>query len=202
MPDIRRSRADGPFTIGYVGRLIEAKGPDVLLRAVAGLPGSWRLCIAGAGPRRARLTSLARQLGLADRVSFDPSVSSTDVPRYLNGLDALVLPSLTRPNWKEQFGRILIEAMACGVPVVGSDSGEIPGVVGEAGLLFPEGDIQALRSQLSRLLDAPALREDLSKRGRARVLAKFTQACIARATYDVYRQTMARPVVHPGARVV
>ena len=62
-----------------------------------------------------------------------------DVPRHLRALDALVLPSESTPLWKEQFGHVLIEAMACGVPVVGSDSGAIPEVIGEAGLLFPGG---------------------------------------------------------------
>jgi glycosyltransferase involved in cell wall biosynthesis len=113
------------------------------------------------------------------------------VPDRLRALDALALPSLTRPNWKEQFGRILIEAMACGVPVIGSDSGEIPHVIGDAGLIFPEGDVEALRSCLVRLMAEVPLQRELAERGRARVLAHYTQARVAEATRAVYRQMLA-----------
>ena len=74
---------------------------------------------------------------------------STEVPAVLRALDVLVLPSLTTPSWKEQFGRVLQEAMACAIPVVGSDSGEIPHVIGDAGLVTPEGDAAALRRRWS-----------------------------------------------------
>jgi glycosyltransferase involved in cell wall biosynthesis len=114
-----------------------------------------------------------------------------EMPARPRALDALVLPSLTRPNWKEQFGRVLVEAMACGVPVVGSDSGEIPHVVGEAGLIFPEGDVEALRDRLARLAADARFRADLAARGRARVLAHYTQARIAEATCAVYQHLLA-----------
>ena len=89
-------------------------------------------------------------------------------------------------NWKEQFGRVLIEAMSCGVPVLGSGSGEIPHVIGDAGLIFPEGDVATLRIAIARIATAPALRADLARRGRARILAEFTQAAIARRHVAVY----------------
>jgi glycosyltransferase involved in cell wall biosynthesis len=101
-----------------------------------------------------------------------------------------VLPSRTRPNWKEQFGRALVEAMACEVPVVGSDSGEIPNVIGDAGLVFPEGDVAALAGHLRRLQDSQDMRRDLGRRGRARVLDRFTQARVAEQTYQLYRQIL------------
>jgi glycosyltransferase involved in cell wall biosynthesis len=180
------------FTIGYAGgRLVEEKGIHILLRAVAGLRGEWHLRILGSGPQRDRLEKLAAELGLAERVRFEDLIPSTQMPGYYNQLDALVLPSLTRPNWKEQFGRVLIEAMACGVPVVGSDSGEIPNVIGDVGLVFPEGDVQALRARLSRLMADPALCEELAHRGRERVLAHYTQAQVAAKTHQVYQELMA-----------
>jgi len=186
------------FTIGYVGRLVEEKGVHVLLRAVAGLSGAcaelsrsaWRLRILGSGPQRSHLEGLAAELGIAERVRFEGPIPSTQMPGYYNQLNALVLPSLSRPNWKEQFGRVLIEAMACGVPVVGSDSGEIPNVIGEAGLVFAEGDVQALRARLSQLMADPALREQLAQRGRDRVLAHYTQAQVAAKTYQVYHELL------------
>ena len=107
---------------------------------------------------------------------------------YLNRCDALVLPSLTRPNWKEQFGRVLIEAMACQTSVIGSNSGEIPNVIGDAGLVFPEGDVAALTDCLGRLRADPGARERLANKGRERVLVFYTQARIAAQTAEVYRQ--------------
>ena len=176
------------FLIGYVGRLVPEKGVDLLVKAVSGLDAVWRLVIVGVGPERDRLEVLARRLGLGDRVAFEGDISSTRMPAFYRELDALVLPSRSRPNWVEQFGRVLIEAMACGVPVVGSDCGEIPCVVGDAGLIFPEGDAEALGEHLTRLMRAPELWETLSRQGRERVLGCFTQAHIAAQTVAVYRE--------------
>lgn len=173
--------------IGYAGRLVPEKGVNVLLAACARLrPGSWSLRILGDGPQRGELEKLARELGIADGVAFLDRVPSMQTPEYYRQLDVLVLPSLTRPNWVEQFGRVLIEAMASGVAVVGSESGEIPWVIGDAGVLFPEGDAPALAAALQTLIDDDARRADMAARGRARVLAQFTQAQIAEATAMVY----------------
>ncbi len=176
------------FVIGYAGRLVPEKGVDLLLEAVAGLPGVWRLAIVGSGPELKRLELLARRLGLADRVSFEGDIPSLRMPAFYQELDVLVIPSRSRPNWVEQFGRVLIEAMACGVPVVGSDCGEIPNVVDDAGLIFPEGDAGALREHLMCLMRETDLWADLARRGRERVLGHFTQAQIAAQTVAVYRE--------------
>jgi glycosyltransferase involved in cell wall biosynthesis len=184
------------FVVGYVGRLVEEKGLLVLLRAVAGLAGDWRLVLIGSGPLQPQIERLAASLGIAGRLTFIPGVPSSEMPRYLSQFAVLVLPSLTRPNWKEQFGRVLVEAMACQVPVVGSDCGEIPQVIGEAGLVVPEGDVEALRQAQARLQADAALRQRLGELGRARVLAHYTQARIAQETYQVY-QKICRSHPHP-----
>lgn len=128
---------------------------------------------------------------MSERLEIRPAVSSTAVPAAMRDLDVLVLPSRTQANWKEQFGRVLIEAMSCGVPVIGSTCGEIPHVIGDAGIVFPEGDVAALQSALMRLIEHPDLWHDLSRRGRQRVLDSFTQAAIARRHVAVYEE-MAR----------
>lgn len=174
------------FRIGYAGGLVREKGVDLLLDACAGLPGEWKLLLAGAGEEQAALAAQAQQLGIAERVAFVGRRSSSDMPAFYNGLDVLVLPSRTLPTWKEQFGRVLIEAMACAVPVVGSDSGEIPNVIGDAGLVFAENDSAALRKLLGELAADPARRHALGDAGRTRVLEHYTMSRIAAATVDVY----------------
>jgi glycosyltransferase involved in cell wall biosynthesis len=176
------------FTIGYAGRLVPEKGLDLLIEAAARLPGEWYLRLLGAGPEREALHTRAGLLNIGGSVSIEKPVPSTQMPGFYHELDALVLPSRTQRNWKEQFGRVLIEAMACGVPVVGARSGAIPEVIGEAGLLFPEGDADALRDQLHRLMADRALHQSLAAAGRKRVLAHFTQEQIAAQTVAVYRE--------------
>jgi glycosyltransferase involved in cell wall biosynthesis len=187
----RQQSAGRGFIVGYVGRLVEEKGVDLLLEALAGLEGTWRAYILGSGPERGRLQARTRQLGLSHRISFDEWIPSSQMPGYYRQLDVLVLPSRTRPNWKEQFGRVLVEAMACGIPVIGSDSGEIPNVIGDAGLVFPEGDAGALRQHLARLMRNQDLQTALARQGRQRVLAHYTQAQVAAQTYRVYQQILA-----------
>jgi glycosyltransferase involved in cell wall biosynthesis len=176
------------FVIGYAGRLVKEKGVDLLITALAQLPTA-RLLIAGSGPERKRLESLARQLGLHERVTFT-AITSTQMSDFYNQLDCLVVPSRTLPNWKEQFGRVLVEAMACGVPVIGSDSGEIPNVVGEAGLIFHEGDSEGLVNRLREVMSEAGLRERLAREGRERVVARFTQRRVAEETVRVYREML------------
>lgn len=186
-------QGEGVFRIGYVGRLVEQKGILDLLEAAAGLQGDFRLTLVGAGPLQSDIESRARRLGIGERLQIIAGVPSREMPALYHQMDALVLPSRTRPNWKEQFGRALAEAMACAVPVVGSSSGEIPNVVGEAGLLFPEGDVDALRLQLAKLQASPQLRRSLGERGRTRVLERFTQASVARQTHRAYREMLGPP---------
>jgi glycosyltransferase involved in cell wall biosynthesis len=146
------------------------------------------LYVLGSGPQQAALQAQAQRLNIADRVTWRAWIASAEMPAQYHTLDALALPSLTRPNWKEQFGRVLVEAMASGVPVVGSDSGAIADVIGDAGLTTPEGDAPALTAALRRLRDDHALYANLRERGIARVKAHFTHEQIAAATVAVYRK--------------
>jgi len=180
------------LTIGYVGRIVREKGVEILLQAAARLDGPWQLKILGDGADRRRLERMAQWLGIGSRVQFDERLPSTHLPNYLSGLDVLVLPSISRPNWKEQFGRVLIEAMACEVVTVGARSGAIPEVIGEVGLLFAEGDVEDLQRQLQRLLDDVSLQESLRKVGKERVLDHYTHAAIAQHTVAIYRDILGR----------
>lgn len=188
--DLRAKLGLTGFIIGYIGRLVEEKGLGTLVEATARLEGEFQLLFLGGGPFRDDLAGMAAAHNLADRTVFVGSVSHEQVPAYINCLNTLVLPSLTTPRWKEQFGHVLIEAMACGVPVVGSDSGAIPEVIGDAGLIFPEGNAEALCDRLAQLMADATLRAGLCRAGRERVLAHYTDERIAEATCQVYREVM------------
>lgn len=191
------TRPQRPFTIGYFGRLVEEKGIQLLLAAAAQLPPkSWQICLVGSGPMQRAIEAAVEQHNIAPFVHMQPAVPSTQMPAYYHKLDALVLPSLTRPNWKEQFGRVLIEAMACDVITLGARSGAIPEVIGDAGLTFGESNVEELQQQLQQLVDDVSLRETLRQKGRQRVKDYYTQAAIARNTVKVYHDILGETV--PG----
>lgn len=181
------------FVIGYMGRLVEEKGILNLLDIMVNLRENARLLFVGSGNLKNELLRRAKKLGIENKVRIIDHVPSTAVPEYLNYLDCLVLPSLTKSNWKEQFGRILIEAMACEIPAIGSDSGEIPNVIGNAGLIFHEGDTDKLSSYIELLLNNPDIKKKLMQKGRERVLKYYTQEKIAVGTVNVYKQLMGNP---------
>lgn len=194
-PDIYRPlREPGeapPSVIAYYGRLVPEKGVDTLLDALVLLPEQVRAIIVGSGNALGDLRAQCERLGLRARVEFRGPIPAEQIPEFLAGVAAVVIPSRTRPNWKEQFGRVIIEAMACGVPVVGSDSGEIPNVIGDAGLVFPEGDAAGLAGALERVLSEPSLALQLAVTGRERILARYTQQSVARETWELYQRVLA-----------
>ncbi len=175
------------FTVGYAGRVIAEKGIDHLLQAVANLTFPCQVLIVGDGPAMPVLKRLARGLKIDRSVVWAGAVRHDAVPEYLSLMDAMVLPSRTGQMWKEQFGRVLIEAMACQVPVVASRSGEIPEVVGDAGILFAEGDAPALTQALEDLHRDDRLRKDQAERGLYRVTGHFTVERIAEEYARLFR---------------
>lgn len=188
-PESRRMGLDGPV-VGYIGRIVEEKGVDLLIDALAKVRSRPVLRVIGGGDQRVELELRAERYGIRDRVRFEGPVPPERIPDILRRLDILVLPSRTRPNWKEQFGRILVEAMSCEVAVVGSSSGEIPNVIGDRDLIFPEGDADALRTILQRLVNDDEFRRSKQRSGRERVLRQFTQEQVARHTWDLYQRVV------------
>lgn len=179
------------FRIGYFGRMIDSKGVLDLIEALPLLPSHVELVLIGDGELLPQIQARIAELGLSDRVEIKRRVPSGAIADEMRRLHAFVLPSRTTPRWKEQFGRVLIEAMASGVPPIGSDSGEIPHVIGDAGVIFPEGDVQALADRITRLIQQPDLHAELARRGRQRALDHYTQRALARQYYDVYCQMLA-----------
>ncbi len=190
-----RPAPEGTLRVGFVGRLIRHKGVDVLLEAAA---GDDRLAVEvfGSGEEADSLAALAGRLGVTHRVTFHGHVDEASLPDVYRGLDVLAVPSVPMPGWVEQFGRVVVEAQASGVPVVASTSGALPDVVGEAGLLVPPNDPVALRAALTGFLDEPGLWDRLRQAGIAGG-DRYTWASVARAQMDLYRAS-AGPEVGPG----
>lgn len=162
-----------PFTVGYAGRLVERKGLFDLLAAVRQLDAPVELLMIGNGELKEQLdgqTIPGSRLRVLDGLTHDQMATG-----YAQ-LDVLVVPSHTTATWKEQFGRVIVEALWCGVPIVGSNSGEIPWLIEltQGGLVFAEGDSDALADALRRLRENPQLRNELASRGRAAVARLFS----------------------------
>ncbi len=176
------------LAIGYVGRLVPQKGLDTLLQALARQRGAnWRLTIVGDGPERERLEQLATELRLAARVRWTGGLPPEQVANLWPDLDVLVQPSLALRDWREANGQILMEAMANEVAVLGTDSGVIPELVGDAGLVVPAGNAEALGAAFERLSDT-ASRRTLAQAARARALRLYSDDAIAERTLEFWRQ--------------
>jgi glycosyltransferase involved in cell wall biosynthesis len=158
--------ADDIPVVGFLGRFVPEKGLRLLTEALDGVDRQWRALFVGGGPMEAELRGWASRHG--NRVRIASGVRHADVPAHLNAMDLLCAPSQTTARWREQFGRMLVEAFACGVPVLASESGEIPHVVNGSGVLLPETDRAAWSSAIASMLRDASRRAELSAAGRAR----------------------------------
>ncbi|MFB2837085.1 hormogonium polysaccharide biosynthesis glycosyltransferase HpsO [Floridanema evergladense] len=192
---------ESDFVVGFVGRFVEEKGLLTLIEALAGLAEKpWKLLLLGRGPLESTLLAVAAEKGIKEKLILVESVPHDRVYQYINLMHTLVLPSqttykfktLTAAGWKEQFGHVLIEAMACKVPVIGSDSGEIPNVIGEAGLVFPEGNVAELRKCLMQLMENPELKDKLADLGYQKAINQYTNKALAKQSLDFYKQITAK----------
>jgi glycosyltransferase involved in cell wall biosynthesis len=183
-------RSDGPLTIGYVGRMLPGKGLNILAEALDKIKGeAWQLLIVGDGSERTVFEQRLTASGVLDRARFTGAINFDQVPEYFQQMDLLVLPTETTKRIREQFGRVLVEAMASGVPVIGSTCGAIPEVIGDAGLVFSEGDAESLAGALRQALSDQGLRERVAEAGLARV-ERYSWDRVAEKTYQLYRDVM------------
>jgi glycosyltransferase involved in cell wall biosynthesis len=193
----RPASTERPFTVGYAGRLVEEKGLLDLLAAVRLLDAPVDLVLVGSGEMRGRLEGQeipGSQVTIIDNVAHDEMAAGYAM------MDVLVLPSLTTPTWKEQFGRVIVEALWCEVPVVGSDSGEIPWLLEltGGGVTFPEGDVDALAHLLAELRAQPARRRELARAGRAAVERMFSVPAATDSLEALLDDASDRPVTVSG----
>lgn len=180
------------FVVGYVGRLVEEKGLADLIDALPFCPEDVNLVLVGSGPMRSALEQRAEALGRRRQVRFLEARPLDQLPGLMTAFDTLALVSRTTPRWKEQFGRVIIEAHACETPVIGSCSGAIPEVVGQGGLLVPEQNPPALGEAITRLRDNPGLGRLLGHAGRRQVEQNTTWECAAARMAEIYAEVTAR----------
>jgi glycosyltransferase involved in cell wall biosynthesis len=188
----RWRRSDGPLTIGFIGRMLPGKGLNVLASALAEIKSqAWRLLVVGDGPEREGFEQQLREAGLRDRAEFTGAIDFALVPEYFHQLDLMVIPTETTKRIREQFGRVIVEAMASGVPVIGSTCGAIPEVIGDAGLVFPEGNVGLLAAGLRQLLSNEALRQRIVQAGLERV-GQYSWERVAEKTHELYCQVLKK----------
>jgi glycosyltransferase involved in cell wall biosynthesis len=194
--EVRRSlgwEPAGPPVVGYLGRFIPAKGLGLLTRVLDRLKSegvAWRALFVGGGAMEPDLRAWAATHD-GDAVRVVTGVPHDRVPAYLNAMDVMAAPSQTTPSWSEQLGRMVIESFGCGVPVIASDSGEIPHVVADAGRVVAEADEPAWARSLGDLLESPSARDDLRLRGLDRARTQFDWAVIARRHLDFFDELLA-----------
>lgn len=195
---LRRLRIQRPI-VGYAGRIEADKGVWDLLGAAELLHQrigpTFRVMLVGDGPARWKLAAAARRMLPPELFYFTGSVAHHAIGQYLSAMDILVLPSRTQRHWKEQFGRVLVEALACGVPLVGSSSGNIPALIEQTGggLVFREGDIEDLADKLQQLLENPQEARRMAQHGRTVVLEKFAYPQVAAALHEALKEALAAP---------
>ncbi len=177
---------DSVPVLGFLGRFVKDKGIEVIIQALKQLQEPWRAIFVGNGPLLPKLQELSS--AYPGRVALRTDVAHRDVRPFINAMDVLLAPSITMPNWREQFGRMIVEAFACGVPVIGSNSGEIPFVIDDIGVIVPENAATQLSNSIAELINDRARRKELSEAGLERAHQEFTWASIANKTLAFFDQ--------------
>ncbi len=179
-----------PLAMACVGRLVPERGVDLLLRVCGQLMGPWTLAIAGTGPEQEALEAQAQRLGLASRIRWLGAISRAQVTALWGEVDVLVVPSRSTPTWVEPYSAVLLEAMAHGVAAVVTSEGALPELVGDAGMVVREEE--DLLVALQELVTTPSRRAALGQAGRRRVLDRYDDRALARATSGFWKEVIAR----------
>jgi glycosyltransferase involved in cell wall biosynthesis len=191
----RRELGLSGFVAGYAGRMVEEKGLVDLIDALSLGPPQVNLVLVGDGPLKPWLVQQARVRKLENRLRILDAQPLAKLPPLMNALDVFILASRTTRSWKEQFGRVVIEAHACGTPVIGSNSGAIPDVIGGGGLVVPEHNAPALAAAITQLAGDPDRCRQLGQIGREQVLEHYTWQRVAERMYDIYQKLLSQPVL-------
>lgn len=175
--------------IGYIGRLVESKGIYDFIDSAENLINTYKVdnlkfVMIGNGEESDNVLKVIKAKKIEKRFLLIERVDSTEVALLMNCLDILVLPSKTKENWKEQFGRVLIEAMACEKVVIGSNSGAIPEVIDNKAFVFPEGDVNSLSSILINVLNDKNLYEKTIIENQQKAITRYSWKSLAEYYYE------------------
>lgn len=201
-PDFR-PRDPEVLRVCFAGRLTHLKGVDCLLRALAVLRGagvSVVCTVAGRGEDRDKLEELTRTLGLDSVVTFAGMLVPEQVRALFASSDVIVVPSRRSPTWEEQFGRILVEAMAQATVTVGSATGAIPEVIDSEELIFAEDDQEGLARVLRHLAEDPVFLETQKRRLWERARSHYERGIVTRRKVAFLEQVARKD--HAGAAAV
>jgi glycosyltransferase involved in cell wall biosynthesis len=199
LPDSPRPAPEGNV-IAFVGRLEPYKGAKLAINAFTRLASrtDTRLVIVGTGSEELALRNAARDSGWGDRIEFTGALSQEETLERMTSFDVLLVPSLTTPTWKEQFGRVAAQGLAAGCVVIASDSGSLPDGVGDAGILVPEGDAEAIADAVDTVLTNLPERARLIRRARSKA-QEFTWTSVAARMADMYEQAIESTSGSPSA---
>lgn len=199
----KKRESNKVLTIGYVGRLLPAKGLMVLAAALTKIKSEdWRLLVVGDGEERAKMENLFAGHNLSERVYFTGAVAYEKTPEYFRQIDVLIVPTRTTNKIREQFGRVIIEAMACGTPVIGSTSGAIPEVIADAGIVFPENNPSVLAAEIRRVIHDRQVLARLALAGRQRVEAHYTWEQVAEKIFSLYCEVLKKDFQRVSGKVL
>lgn len=192
LPDIDiKKQFQAENLILSIGRLVDIKGVIYLINAMPMVlrhfPNTVLLVI-GSGPENSILIERIKDLGLEKQIQFLGTVNHKDLPAYYQSSDVFVLPSIDKGGITEAFGIVLLEAMAMGCPVIGSNVGGIPDIIEDkkTGFLVPERDTAALAERIVQILSDESLREKYRKNGFIRIQERFSWSVVERQFSDVY----------------
>ncbi len=179
-----------PLKIGFIGRIVCEKGVFDLVKAFSLIDhkDNWKLIFIGDGKEKENLIKFVKSNNLQNSIDFLPAMSHENIGKYLNQFDIFVLPSYDIPEWKEQFGHVLIEAMACKIPVIGSTGGNIAQVVKDSGLIFKQGDVSDLAEKLKTLMFDEKLRNYFAHKGFENFKNNFSYDFITEKTYFFWKK--------------
>ncbi len=181
------------FVFGYVGRITRDKGVEDLIQAFINIyQTGMKLMLVGNADKEylLKLKNYVKSQNMQDNILFLPAVAPEDIPVYLNSMDVMLLLSHTTPEWKEQFGRVLVEAMAAGTVVIGSNSGAIPSVIKNAGIIVEERNLASIEKAMKIVYKHRALRKQLQELGTHRAKREFSYRSIARQTIEFLCQVL------------
>jgi len=190
--------AEDELVLLFVGRIVWSKGIYFLLYAYKKLLSdpeinkNIKLIIVGSGPEKSKIIDIISRLNLANQIILIDSVSYMDIHKLYNISDIFILPSVPTYSWQEQFGMVLVEAMASELPVITTLSGSIPEVVGDAGVLVQPGDFLDLYNKIKELITSSELRKTLGKKARNRVEKKFNPKIVSEKIRKVYSSVLEK----------